>query len=99
MTSKGFFILTDISGYTEFLTESELEHAHQALQTLFDVQLKSIKFPLKISGFRGDAIFMYTPEMGMVNRQSLIETLENLYNIFTDTAILMQANTTCRCKA
>lgn len=99
MSNKGFFILTDISGYTEFLTESELEHAHQALQNLFDVQLQNINFPLKISGFRGDAIFMYTPEAGLVNPQSFIETLENLYIIFTDTAFLMQANTTCPCRA
>jgi hypothetical protein len=99
MTNKGFFILTDISGYTEFLTESELEHAHLALQMLFDEQLKNIKFPLKISGFRGDAIFMYTPEISMINPQSFIETLENLYNVFTATAHLMQVNTTCPCRA
>ena len=99
MANKGFFILTDISGYTEFLTESELEHAHQALQNLFEAQLQNIKFPLKISGFRGDAIFMYTPEIGTINPQSFIETLENLYIVFTDTAHLMQANTTCPCRA
>jgi len=58
MTTKGFFIITDISGYTEYLTKSELEHAHAVLQGLFDAQLKNIKFPLHISGFRGDAIFM-----------------------------------------
>jgi len=34
-----------------------------------------------------------------VNPQSFLETLENLYIIFTETAHLMQANTTCPCKA
>jgi hypothetical protein len=53
MANKGFFIITDISGYTEYLTESELDHAHEILQSLFEAQLKHIKFPLKISGFRG----------------------------------------------
>jgi uncharacterized protein DUF2652 len=99
MANKGFFILTDISGYTEFLTESELEHAHDILQSLFDVQLEHIKFPLKISGFRGDAIFMYTPETCFVNPQSFIETLENLYIVFSDTLRQMQFNTTCQCQA
>lgn len=99
MTNKGFFILSDISGYTEFLTDSELEHAHQALQNLFEAQLQNVRFPLKLSGFRGDAIFMYTPEISMINPQSFIETLENLYVVFTDTAHLMQANTTCPCRA
>ena len=99
MANKGYFILTDISGYTEYLTESELEHAHETLQSLFDVQLANIKFPLKISGFRGDAIFMYTPEACFVNAQSFVETLENLYIVFAGTLRQMQFNTSCTCRA
>ena len=99
MANKGFFIITDISGYTEYLTESELEHAHEILQSLFDAQLKQIKFPLKISGFRGDAIFMYTPELYFVNPQTFLETLENLYIVFLETLQQMQFNTTCPCRA
>ena len=34
MATKGYFIITDISGYTEYLTKSELEHAHETLQSL-----------------------------------------------------------------
>src|SRR5215208_3484916 len=99
MAQKGYFIITDISGYTEFLTESELEHAHETLQSLFDVQLANIKFPLKISGFRGDAIFLYTPEACFVNPQTFLETLENLYIVFAGTLRQMQFNTTCECRA
>ena len=99
MPKQGYFILTDISGYTEYLTESELEHAHDTLQSLFDVQLANIKFPLKISGFRGDAIFIYTPEACVVNPQSFVETLENLYIVFADTLRKMQFNTSCPCRA
>ena len=99
MGNKGFFIITDISGYTEYLTESELDHAHEILQSLFDAQLKHIKFPLKISGFRGDAIFMYTPEACFINPQSFVETLENLYVVFLETLQQMQFNTTCPCRA
>ena len=45
MAKKGCFILTDISGYTEFLTKSELDHDREALQNLLDVQLAHIKYP------------------------------------------------------
>jgi len=31
MASKGYFIITDISGYTEYLTKSDLERAHATL--------------------------------------------------------------------
>jgi hypothetical protein len=99
MTAKGFFILTDISGYTEYLTSSELEHANETLQALFDAQLKHIGFPLHISGFRGDAIFIYVPQTDFISPQSLLETLENQYIVFSETLQQMQLNTTCTCNA
>jgi Protein of unknown function (DUF2652) len=99
MANKGYFIITDISGYTEYLTESELDHAHEILQSLFEAQMKHINFPLKISGFRGDAIFMYTPEACFVNPQTFLETLENFYIVFSETLQQIQFNTTCPCRA
>jgi uncharacterized protein YndB with AHSA1/START domain len=99
MAKKGYFILTDISGYTEFLTKSELDHAQDALQNLFDVQLAQIKHPFVISGFRGDAIFMYVPETDFNEPQSFLEALEKLYIVFADTRRQMLFNTTCTCRA
>ena len=99
MATKGYFLITDISGYTEYLTKSELEHAHETLQSLFDAQLAHIGFPLHISGFRGDAIFMYVPETDFINPQSLVETLENQYIVFSETLQQMRLNTTCTCNA
>lgn len=99
MANKGYFIITDISGYTEYLTESELDHAHEILQSLFDSQLKAIKHPFIISGFRGDAIFMYVPETNFIQEQSFLEALENFYIVFAETLQQMQYNTTCTCRA
>src|SRR6185436_546710 len=99
MATKGYFIITDISGYTEYLTRSELEHANETLQSLFDAQLAHIKFPLHISGFRGDAIFLYVPETDFISPQCLIETLENQYIVFSETLQQMILNTSCPCNA
>ncbi len=99
MAHKGYFILTDISGYTEFLTRSELDHAQKALQNLFDAQLAHIKHPLVISGFRGDAIFIYVPESNFCEPQTLLESLENLYFVFADALRQMIYNTNCPCRA
>src|SRR4026207_64399 len=99
MANKGYFIITDISGYTEYLTGSELDHANEILQSLFDAQLKAVKHPFLISGFRGDAIFMYVPETNFVQSQSFIEALENFYIVFADTLQQMQYNPTCTCRA
>jgi uncharacterized protein DUF2652 len=99
MANKGYFIITDISGYTEYLTSSELDHANEILQALFDAQLKEVKHPFVLSGFRGDAIFMYVPETNFVQPQSFVEALENFYIVFEDTLQQMQFNTTCTCRA
>ncbi len=99
MANKGFFIITDISGYTEYLTGSELEHANEILQSLFDAQLNAIRHPFLLSGFRGDAIFMYVPETNFVQEQTFLEALENFYIVFADTLQQMQYNTTCTCRA
>src|SRR5215216_896790 len=99
MANKGYFVITDISGYTEYLTGSELDHANEILQSLFDAQLQAVKHPFLISGFRGDAIFMYVPETNFVQPQSFLEALENFYVVFAQTLQQMQYNTTCMCRA
>jgi hypothetical protein len=99
MANKGYFVITDISGYTEYLTGSELDHANEILQSLFDAQLKAVRHPFIISGFRGDAIFMYVPETNFVQEQSFLEALESFYIVFVDTLQQMQYNTTCTCRA
>jgi hypothetical protein len=99
MANKGYFVITDISGYTEYLTGSELDHANEILQSLFEAQLKAVQHPFIISGFRGDAIFMYVPETNFVQSQSFLEALENFYIVFEDTLQQMQYNTTCTCRA
>ncbi|MDQ2692209.1 MAG: DUF2652 domain-containing protein [Chloroflexota bacterium] len=99
MANKGFFVITDISGYTEYLTGSELDHANEILQSLFDAQLAAVKHPFVISGFRGDAIFMYVPETNFIQAQSLLEAIENFYIVFAETLEQMQYNTTCTCRA
>lgn len=97
--AKGYFIITDISGYTVFMTQSELEHAVEILQSLFKAQLARINPPFIISGFRGDAIFMYVPDTNFVQGQVLLEALESVYLAFASTLEQMQYRTTCPCRA
>ena len=97
--ARGYFIITDISGYTQFLTKSELEHAHEILQTLFKAHLNEIEPPFIVSSFRGDAIVMYVPETTFIQPQSVLEALENLYCAFFSALEQMQFRTTCTCRA
>ena len=99
MASTGYFVVADITGYTAFLTQSELDHAEDILNALFKAQLDYFQPPLILNGFRGDAILAYVPEGGFVQGQTLLETLENIYFAFIDLREKMRQNTTCTCKA
>ncbi len=43
---KGYLIIADISGYTAFLTQTELEHSQGILESLFQNLLEQMRPPL-----------------------------------------------------
>lgn len=99
MAQRAYFVIADITGYTAFLTGSELEHAQDILKTLFNTLLDNIRPPLMISNFQGDAILTYAPEGSFLEGQTLLEIVENIYCEFARALELMHANTTCTCQA
>jgi len=99
MADKGFFIISDISGYTAFLTHAELEHAEDILRHLISAMLDRTLPPLSIAKLEGDAIFSYSPEGSFLQGQSLLETVENMYCVFRETMERTRLNTTCTCTA
>jgi len=99
MTSKGFFVICDISGYTAFLTQAELEHAEEILNHLLNALVKATVPPLRIVKLEGDAIFSYSPEQDMVKGQTLLEIVESIYGAFRQTQERSRLNTTCTCNA
>jgi uncharacterized protein YndB with AHSA1/START domain len=99
MIQKGYFIITDISGYTAYLSKSEINHAHEILQSLFDVQISTLKAPIEISNFQGDAILTYLPENKIIQKQTVLELVEKVYFEFSRKIKLMAFNTTCTCNA
>lgn len=99
MTEKGFFIITDITGYTSFLSKKELDHAEHIIEALFNSQLNVIKSPVNISNFQGDAILCYATEPDIVKGMTLIEQVKLIYDAFTGQIAAMQVDPPCSCKA
>ena len=56
---SGYLIIADITGYTACLSKSELEHAHDILQSLIQTIIEQINAPLVISRLQGDAVICY----------------------------------------
>ena len=99
MTQQGFLLIADITGYTMFLTQSELEHAQGILDSLLKSVLAEIKAPLALSNLQGDAVLAYLPESNLPQPQYPLDAIERIYCGFIDTLQSMQRNTTCSCNA
>ena len=95
MTQQGFLIISDITGYSKYINESELEHARDSLTALLNLLIKHTQSPLVLSKLEGDAVFSYAPAGGFLQGQSLLDMIETTYASFRKALELMVLNTTC----
>ena len=99
MAQRGFLLIADITGYTMFLTRSELEHAQGILDALFKSIFAEIKAPIILSNLQGDAALTYLPDANLPQRQFPLDAIERIYCSFANTLGAMRLNTTCTCNA
>ena len=98
-TQNGYFLIADITGYTQYLSASELDHAQKILASLLNLLISSTRPPLVISRLAGDAVISYGLGEGFLQGQTFVETLEDTYVAFRRAIDLMVRNTTCPCNA
>lgn len=96
---QGYLLIADITGYTEYLSQSELEHAQQVLQSLLELLIAHTKPPLRISRLEGDAVISYSLPGIALQGQTFVEIVENTYVAFRRAIDLMVMNNTCHCAA
>ncbi len=98
-SQNGYLLIADITGYTAFLSESELEHAKDSLRSLLDLLIEHTKPPLVISRLEGDAVISFAPEGSFLQGQTLLDLIEETYVEFRRALDLMVVNTSCNCLA
>ncbi|MGB7860163.1 MAG: DUF2652 domain-containing protein [Acidimicrobiia bacterium] len=96
---NGHLVIADISGYTRFLTESELEHANGILEELLNAIISAINAPLTLSSIEGDAVLLYGEMPEGTIGQAVVDSVERLYTAFASALETMVLNTTCQCNA
>ena len=103
MTPKGrqdgWLVLADISGYTAFLTGTELEHAHAILQDLMRGLLGSLGAPLRLVKLEGDAVFSYALSSDVPDGRAIVDRLEDAYHAFRMQLFNVARSSTCTCSA
>ena len=95
----GYLVLADISGYTSFLAESELDHAPYIMHSILSHLVQQLTPTLDLAEVEGDAVFAYAPASTISRGELLLELIEATYVAFRDQQQTMQHNAVCPCKA
>ena len=92
---RGLIVLADVSGYTEFIATTELEHSREILAELLGTLCECAPGNLRIAQLEGDAVFWLSDEHGA----GLVECLQEKFVEFHRRLRFMTLATTCLCRA
>jgi hypothetical protein len=98
MANKGLLFIPDISGFTQFVHSTEIEHSRLIIQELLETLINTNQIGLEISEIEGDAILFYkfgeAPEMGV-----LYEQVKRMFCEFHKQLMAYDQTRFCQCKA
>jgi hypothetical protein len=98
MENKGLLFIPDISGFTRFINETEIEHSRLVIQELLETLINANQIGLEISEIEGDAILFY--KFGDSPRlEELYKQIEKMFCAFHRHLIAYEFRRLCQCKA
>src|SRR2546426_10889864 len=74
----GYLVIADISGYTSFLTRTELEHAHGIVAELTALVIARLGDPLRFVSLEGAAVFAYAPSAAFAVAERLLDMIQGI---------------------
>lgn len=92
---EGALVLADISGYSKFVQQTEVDHSWSILHELLDTMVRSLHGRMDVSQVEGDAILF----ISNLSTLEVIEALEGTFVAFHRRLRDMQTVTTCPCNA
>lgn len=98
MEHRGLLFIPDISGFTRFINETEIEHSRYIIQELLEILINANTIGLEISEIEGDAILFYKfgdpPTL-----EELYQQVENMFYAFHRHLINYDRSKYCQCTA
>jgi hypothetical protein len=88
MDNTGLIFIPDISGFTKFVTETELEHSRYIIEELLEAIINSNELGLNISEIEGDAI-LFTSSVIRPGFSSWPGRLKRCFADFINTSSIM----------
>ena len=92
------FLIADISGYTEYLSGVEIDHAQDILADLISTVVTALKPTFRLAKLEGDAAFCFAPT-DKVDASLLLDAVERCYFGFRRRRRDVRQATSCECNA
>jgi hypothetical protein len=94
----GFLVVADLTGYTAYLSGSEIEHAPAIAGDLLETIVGRLDPPFRLTKFEGDAAFLFV-EDGRADGSLLLDAVEASYLAFRRRLRSIDQATTCDCNS
>lgn len=98
MVNKGLIFIPDISGFTRFVNQTEIEHSRVIIQELLEILINANQIGLEISEIEGDAILFYkygnAPSLEEIYHQ-----VEKMFCEFHRHLVAYEQRRICQCLA
>ena len=98
MDNKGLIFIPDISGFTRFVNEVEIDHSRHIIQELLEVIINANQLGLEISEIEGDAILFYKYG-NMPDLKDIYAQVKKMFCEFHQHLIAYDHRRLCQCKA
>ena len=95
---NGFLVIADLTGYTAYLSGSEIEHAPVIAGDLLETIVGRLEPPFRLAKFEGDAAFLFV-EDGRADGSLLLDAIEAAYLAFRRRLRSIDQATTCDCNS
>lgn len=93
-----FIFLPDISGFTEFVSHTEVMHSQHIIAELLELLIDHQTLGLTLAEIEGDALFYYKNK-SVPGPKELMDQVENMYIAFHSHLKLYEQQRICNCGA
>ncbi|MEL7148957.1 MAG: DUF2652 domain-containing protein, partial [Bacteroidota bacterium] len=92
------FLIPDISGFTRFLSDTEISHSRHIIEELIEIIARETKTLFELAEVEGDALFLYQ-NIDEVSAQAVFEVAKNTFTAFHQHLTNYERLRICSCGA
>jgi hypothetical protein len=98
MAEPAIILIPDISGFTDFTSTTEIDHAAHIITELLELIVESNQTEFTVAEIEGDAVLFYR-KGDPIQREQLVEQCLTMFANFHRQLMVIERDTVCQCGA